>query len=87
MSTITVDGVLVALRAAGGFRVRPRKKVKAALWRDTDKGTVALVTSTWLQRWIVTNVHVDCPANMASFVLASELSGFPVLTEDEGALS
>lgn len=87
MNAPTVDGVLSALRAAGGFRVRPRKKVRAALWRDTGKGTVALVTSTWLQRWIVSNVSVDAPANMASFVLASELPGFPLLTEDEGALS
>lgn len=86
MSSLSIDGVLSAMRSDGRFygspRVGSRVGVPPRLWRRTERGTFALVSNTWLHCWIAEYVSPDVPTNLAVQVLASGAKGFPVLTDE-----
>lgn len=86
MTSLSIDRVLSAMRSDGRFykspRVGSRIGIPPRLWRRTERGTFALVSQTWLHRWIAEHMLPDVPTNLALQVLASVVRDFPVLTDD-----
>ena len=52
MKDITVDDIIDAMRRAGGWYLRKRKRVLPALWRTAERNTVAPATPAEVVRFM-----------------------------------
>jgi hypothetical protein len=80
MSAATVEAALDAMRNAVGLYARQRRGFKPALWRLSDR-RAAPVKPESLLRFLRDRIDSSAARKLAMEVLAADLAGFPVITD------